>query len=119
MPRKIKTNATDETEVGNVILNYWESEPRWTKQKLLEELTAVLNLNGGQLKDVVLDVILDQDIDSDTRMVWIAVPTPDFKKNPSGNDPQTWKQYAAKFKQDEGTDAAKKLGGAVLFGCGR
>lgn len=117
MPRRIKPK-TNATAVGQVILDYWKSDPRWDRQRLRAELQNVLDLNGGQFRNVVFDVILDSEIDENTRMVWISVPTPDLKKNPSGSDPKDWKQYAAKFKA-EVPNAEEQLGSAVLFGCGR
>lgn len=116
--QKIKPK-TDEAAIGQVILNYWESDPQWTKQQLLDQLVQVLDLQGGDYRNVVVDVITDNDIDGTSRMVWISVPTPDLKIKNVGGGPTNWKDYSLKFKQDEGTDAAQKLGSAVLFGCGR
>src|SRR3954470_2045284 len=109
--RKVKPAPTKtEADIGQTILDYWESNPRWTRQQLLDKLAPLLDVAGGDKRNIVFDVIIDADIDATSRMVWISTPTPDITIN--GTGPQTWQAYSTKFKTDEGTTAAEKLGSA-------
>ncbi len=109
-------------DVGKAIFKLWEDAEKAGKSSLdkADVQTAfdglLDNKAAGGKKSVVFDFILDQEIDPDTRMVWICLPVPEADKG--GN---SWKQYVKKFKQDATADPKMydDLGKAALFGCGR
>jgi hypothetical protein len=110
MPKKIKTDLTFK-QIGEAIKNAWIAGAG-TKQIDRDALIAALDLQPGSgnadQKNVVYDFITDQEIDDDTRMVWICVPSPDTKGS--------WVTYANTFVSDQDLE---DLGKAALFGCGR
>lgn len=112
MPKKVKTSLSFK-QIGQKVKAAW-IDGAANKQIDRADLIANLNLQtpaeptGSGQKNIVYDLITDQEIDNDTRMVWITVPTPDTKGD--------WVTYANTFTSD---DDLESLGKAVLFGCGR
>jgi hypothetical protein len=121
----VKNNKKLE-DVGEAILNAWDkafsdnpTNPSIDRATLLQNLTSILDVTDAADtgKTIELDVVFDTDLDSTTRLVWLAIPTPDPD---TGDD---WGKYKQKFydnltKADK-KDKKRRLAEAVLFGCGR
>ncbi|MEE4187421.1 MAG: hypothetical protein V2I76_03110 [Roseobacter sp.] len=110
MAKKVKTNKTFK-QIGEALKAAWiagDSTREIDCNRLLEMLELEAEASTEVKKGVVFDIITDQDIDDETRMVWICIPSPDTKGS--------WADYADKFETDEDLE---DLGKAVLFGCGR
>jgi hypothetical protein len=109
MPKKVKTNLTY-LQIGQKVKEAWINV-KAAKQIDRDALVNAMQLQPGPgsatQKSVIFDVITDQEIDANTRMVWITVPTPDTTGD--------WEAYANGLTQSELED----LGKAVIFGCGR
>jgi hypothetical protein len=113
-------------DVGQVILDAWDAayaanstNPSIDRNTLLSNLAGVLDVSdtADTNKTIELDVVFDTDLTPTKRLVWLAIPTPD----PDAGD--DWDAYKQKFygnlpKADK-KDKKRRLGEAVLFGCGR
>ncbi|WP_192357574.1 hypothetical protein [Mesorhizobium mediterraneum] len=111
MSKKIGTNLTY-SQIGHKIVDIWRasaSQKKIDREAVIAEFQAHLNTGstGPDKKTIIYDVITDQEIDENTRMVWICVPSPDTKGS--------WVAYANSLSAQDIED----LGKAVLFGCGR
>lgn len=62
-----------------------------------------------------MGLIFDENLDSQTRFVWLAIPTPDVKRA-SGAD-ESWDAYIDREFRTQ--DRVEEMGESVLFGCGR
>ena len=110
MAKKVKTSKTFK-QIGEAIKAAWiagEADKQINRSSLLQAMDLQDSPGNMDQKNVVYDIITDQEIDADTRMVWICVPTPDTKGS--------WVTYANQFNTD---DELADLGKAALFGCGR
>ncbi len=123
MPRRVKPK-TNAKLIGKAIIELWKEnsgkgviDPKVAVAKLAPLLDLVgPRVGNRKKKDIVIDVIVDQDIDDNTRMIWLALPVPDVDIDTGSGQPvQTWEDYANSISDDD----AEKLGEAVLFGCGR
>ncbi|MBL8906229.1 MAG: hypothetical protein JNM20_06085 [Rhizobiales bacterium] len=113
-------------EIGEAIVIAWENAAanggEIDRKQLLSTLTGLLkpDAKNGRKRKVEFDLVFDNDIDDDTRMVWLAIPTPD-PKLVNGVE-ETWQTY---IDREFGAVGARKtkqledLADAVLFGCGR
>ena len=121
MGNKIKKTGTN-AQIGQLIVDAWKAakddmtEPFVIKRnKLMQDL---INNNyidpskntGGNNKKIVFDLVFDTDLDANTRLVWIAIPTPDAA--PTKMD---WENYINGLTNTD----IQKIGESVLFGCGR
>lgn len=120
------------TEIGKTIVEAWrkaidsgEDPQKWSamiRDYLRQSMASKLDGDhtNGRKRTVVYDFVFDEDLDDDTRLVWIAVPMPDPSANQedgSADKAQAWKKYIDdKFSSNSDYAA---LGRAVLFGCGR
>lgn len=81
--------------------------------------------NGKDRKTLMFDIVVDEDLDEDTRLVWITLPTPDLKFK-GGSNYEGWEDYMEKSlnynkntKKFNNDKELVKLTEAILFGCGR
>lgn len=121
MGNKIKKKKTD-LQIGKLIVQAWKDAKDSAvdpfvinRRDLIDELVNgnFIDTNpntGGNNKRIVIDVVFDSDLDANTRLVWIAIPTPDTAKTK-----QAWENYISNLSD---ADIAK-IGTSVLFGCGR
>jgi hypothetical protein len=125
---------TGSRDVGNIIFRAWgraieearetKSKPvidrEWVMGQLHKLFDASASLDGKKRREVVFDVVYDQDLDDTTRLVWICIPTPDTEIQ-GGDD--TWEKWKASYYDNlsdkEKEEKEKALGTACLFGCGR
>jgi hypothetical protein len=110
MAKKVKTTKSFK-QISEALKAAWiagDGAKEIDCSRLLETLELESEASTEAKKAVVYDIITDQDIDDDTRMVWICIPSPDTKGS--------WADYADQFQTDEDLE---DLGKAVLFGCGR
>lgn len=103
--------------IGEIIVMYWrevlEAGNQFDRMELRRRLEAVLEPQnpGKGVSRVRVEVVVDQDLDATTRLVWIAVPSPD------PDNPAQWRRYIEDFEGDPAN--LETLGRSVLFGCGR
>jgi hypothetical protein len=120
-------NGKSARDVGQAIYAAWKdaidnNSTTIDRVKLKTALDGLLDKTdkGDTDRTIEYDFVFDTNLDATTRLVWIAIPTPDVEK--SGlND--TWDKYK-KANYDNLPKSVKKtlekeLGEAVLFGCGR
>ena len=84
MPKKIKTDLTFK-EIGEAIKSAWiagAGDKQINRDNLIAALDLQPNVGSSDQKNIVYDFITDQEIDDNTRMVWICVPSPDTKGRP-------------------------------------
>jgi hypothetical protein len=125
---KLKSKEGNEL-VGKAIFDAWDhaiksnpEAPAIDREALIANLTEIFDLEEKERKGkkIEFDVVFDTDLDEDTRLVWISIPTPDVDL-PGGNDTwEKWKQdYYDKLSPAEKKKKQSELGAAVLFACGR
>ena len=110
MAKKVKTTKTFK-QIGEAIKAAWiagDTNKQIDRESLLQALELEDSPGSSDQKNVVYDIITDHDLDANTRMVWICIPSPDTKGS--------WTNYANQFDTDE---KLADLGKAALFGCGR
>ena len=110
MAKKVNTSKSFK-EIGEAIKAAWkagDTNKRIDRDASIQALALEETPAETGKKAVVYDVIIDQDIDDQTRMVWICIPSPDTTGS--------WVSYADGFNTDE---ELEQLGMAALFGCGR
>ena len=118
---KTGKNAKD---VAKTVFKHWKKaiDANTTyidRTALITDLLDILDVNqeAGTGKKTQLDIVLDGDLDSQTRLVWLAIPTPDPK---IGDD---WKKFKKQYYDDLNlTDQGNlemALGTSLLFGCGK
>lgn len=115
--------------VGRAIFNAWEAaikanpeSPKIDRQALVAALKGIFDTEdrGKSGKRIEVDVVFDTDLDDNTRLVWISIPTPDVAGAATGAAWQTWKEeYYDNLTPAEQEQKEEELGAAVLFGCGR
>jgi hypothetical protein len=111
------TPRTSERDIGNLIVAYWrevlEAGGQFDRMELRQRLQNALEPEnrGKRVPRVRVEVVVDQDLDDTTRLVWIAVPSPDL------DTPADWRRFVEEYERDE--DKLLTLGKSVLFGCGR
>jgi hypothetical protein len=114
--------------IGSSIINAWKDafaanpdNPRIDRHKLISDLKKHLLLDDtgaeGNQRRVELDVVVDSDLDQNTRLVWLAIPTLDVPKGIKNFD--EWLDDYFKRTGKKPDKYAEELGGAVLFGCGK
>jgi hypothetical protein len=132
-------NARDENDVerikegnklvGKAIFNAWaqaiESNPKAPvidRRALIASLSQILDLEdtGRSGKTIEFDLVFDSDLDANTRLVWLSIPTPETEGIGGRTTWEEWKRdYYDNLSPSEKEDKEEKLGGAMLFGCGR
>ena len=115
--------------IGQAIFRAWdrairenEKNPVIDREALIAELKEFLDLEDTSYnkKKIEIDLVFDTDLDEDTRLVWIAIPTPDAGGGGTFDTWQKWKEdYYDNKEPPEKDEKEDKLGEAVLFGCGR
>lgn len=111
-------------DLAKIVFKHWKkaidgNNTYIDRNDLITDLLGVLDLadEAGTGKKVQLDIVFDGDLDSQTRLVWLAIPTPD----PVLGD--NWGKFKKKYYDDKNTAGKEaveeELGKAVLFGCGR
>lgn len=136
MPRKIHTNANKIKTLAKKIGEIYKKaavDPNHVidRAEIVDAIDkAMLSKNksgkfpNATLKTLMFDVVVDEDLDENTRLIWLTLPTPDLKDSGSGYE--DWADYmegslnynktTKKFNDD---DELIKLTEAILFGCGR
>jgi hypothetical protein len=120
MGNKVKKKKSD-MEIGKLIVKAWKQAAQSTaepfvidRRALIEDLSMdYLDTNkntGGNNNRIVIDVVFDTDLDGETRLVWIAIPTPDTAKTK-----EAWEDYINRLTPAQ----IQQIGNSVLFGCGR
>lgn len=115
--------------IGQAIFRAWqkaiqenEGNPVIDRKALIAELSEFLDLTDTSYnkKKIEIDLVFDTDLDENTRLVWISIPTPDAGGGGSYSDWQQWKQdYYDNLSPSDREKKEEELGQAVLFGCGR
>lgn len=118
MGKATRKPGVTEHRIGQIIVSYWREvlgppKGQFDRVELARRLQAVLEPenSGKGVSRVRVEVVVDQDLDDTTRLVWIAVPTPD------PDNPAEWRRYIDDFEGD--ATNLETLGRSVLFGCGR
>jgi len=121
MGNKIKKKKSD-LDIGKLIVKAWtNAKDSMTDPFVINRKDLIDTLvnggfvdtganTGGNNKRIVIDVVFDTDLNDQTRLVWIAIPTPDTAKTKPA-----WEAYINSLS----TSDIKKIGTSVLFGCGR
>jgi len=121
MGNKVRKRRSDR-QIGDLIVQAWRDAANSAVDPFVIDRRALIeNLingnyvdtgrnTGGNNKRIVLDVVFDTDLDNDTRLVWIAIPTPD-----TGRTKVDWDRYINNLTPTD----IEKIGTSVLFGCGR
>jgi len=121
MGNKIKKKKSD-LQIGKLIVQAWRDakdsagDPFVINRKdLIDKLITGNYIDpshntGGNNKRIVFDIVFDTDLDGTTRLVWIAIPTPD-----TGKSKPEWEAYINSLTNAD----IEKLGSSVLYGCGR
>lgn len=127
---RIQIKSGEEEAFGKDIFDAWQAaidvdpvNPVIDRTALATKLRAHLNLNEPNTKrQIEIDLVFDTDLNETTRLVWLAIPTPDTDITGLGPD-DTWKKFKKKYFDDESDskkkDKKKGLASGVLFGCGR
>jgi len=115
--------------IGQAIIQAWDEAIRRDKEnpvldraKLLETIKDFIDLEDFRYnkKKIEIDLVFDTDLDENTRLVWISIPTPDVGAGGRFNTWQDWKNdYYDRHSGDVQAQKEEELGQAVLFGCGR
>lgn len=115
--------------VGKAIFNAWAQaiennpkEPVIDRRALIASLSEILDLEdkGRSGKTIEFDVVFDSDLDANTRLVWISVPTPETEGIGGRTTWADWKRdYYDNLSQADKEKKEEQLGNAMLFGCGR
>src|SRR6266850_962366 len=107
---KVAIIAGQEEAFAEKIFDAWQAAsvanplaPVIDRAALKANLTPLLDLTdqAGTGKNIEFDLVFDTDLDSTTRLVWLAIPTPDPL---IGED---WKKFKKKYIDDLGTTAKK------------
>jgi hypothetical protein len=114
--------------IGQAIFKAWdaaiEKNPR---APVIDREALIKDLNGlfatedmsYNKKRIEIDIVFDTDLDENTRLVWLSIPTPDVG-GPGLETWQKWKEdYYDNKSPSEKQEKEEELGKAVLFGCGR
>ncbi|HUE45978.1 MAG TPA: hypothetical protein VMO81_06985 [Aestuariivirgaceae bacterium] len=127
MPNKVRFRGPNSAQaIGEIIIQAWEEANNSIDNIVVEDLRgdilAELNPNEQAQTGRVVEVglIFDENLSSQTRFVWLAIPTPDVRR--SGGSDEGWRVYIDRvFGRRGNRNAAEvtKLGESVLFGCGR
>ena len=138
MARKIHTNKPKIEKLAKDIGEIYKAaanDPNHVidRQAVVQAIEAAIisndrsteNPGSKDRKTLMFDVVVDEDLDANTRLVWITLPTPDLKfKGASGYE--SWKDYMKKnLKYNTTTntfdnyDKLEELTEFILFGCGR
>lgn len=133
--RKIKDVKDEENMregnrlIGKAIFNAWDlayknnpENPTIDRRALIASLSQIFDLEdtGRSGKTIEFDVVFDTDLDANTRLVWISVPTPETEGIAGRTTWAEWKRdYYDNLSPSEKEEKEEKLGGAMLFGCGR
>lgn len=138
MGRKIHTNKKKVKELAGKIGEVYKkalADPNHTidRDELVKAIECAMiskdksesNPNSKDRKTLMFDVVVDEDLDEHTRLVWITLPTPDVKYK-GNNKYEDWEDYmkdnldwdknAGDFKD---TKKLEELTEFILFGCGR
>ena len=115
--------------VGKAIFNAWEAAikanpkaPEIDRRALISTLNSLFDTEdkGRSGKKIEFDVVFDTDLDDQTRLVWLSIPTPDIDSAGGQDSWEKWKeQYYDNLSDAEKEEKEEQLGTAVLFGCGR
>jgi hypothetical protein len=123
--RKDKNNRL----LGQAIFQAWDQAikenpkaPTIDRRALIARLNDIFDLEdtGRSGKKIEFDVVFDTDLDANTRLVWISVPTPETEGIGGRTTWEEWKRdYYDNLSPSEQADKEEQLGKALLFGCGR
>jgi hypothetical protein len=133
--RKVKDAKDEENTregnrlIGKAIFNAWDlayknnpENPTIDRRALIASLSQILDLEdtGRSGKTIEFDVVFDTDLDANTRLVWISVPTPETEGIGGRTTWAEWKRdYYDNLSQADKEKKEEDLGHAMLFGCGR
>lgn len=116
-------------QLGRAVFSAWDmaiknnpKAPVVDRKALIASLSQILDIEdkGRSGKTIEFDVVFDSDLDANTRLVWISVPTPETEGIGGRTTWEEWKRdYYDNLSQSEKDDKEEKLGHAMLFGCGR
>ena len=115
--------------IGKAIFNAWEAAiksnpkaPAIDRRALTASLRELLDLEdkGSSGKTIEFDVVFDTDLDANTRLVWLSIPTPETEGIGGRVSWEEWKRdYYDTLTDEEKEKKEEELGTALLFGCGR
>jgi hypothetical protein len=115
--------------LGKAIFNAWEQAiksnpkaPVIDRRALIASLSQIFDLEdqGRSGKTIEFDVVFDSDLDANTRLVWLSVPTPETEGIGGRTTWEEWKRdYYDNLSQADKDKKEEELGHAMLFGCGR
>lgn len=115
--------------VGKAIFNAWDSAiknnpeaPVIDRRALIASLSELMDLKdtGKSGRTIEFDVVFDTDLDANTRLVWLSIPTPETEAIGGRDTWAKWKQdYYDNLTPEEKAKKEEELGHATLFGCGR
>ncbi|NJM29257.1 MAG: hypothetical protein HC855_03260 [Rhizobiales bacterium] len=128
---KFKDGDEGNAAIGKLIFDSWSAaieknpdRPVIDRAALSKAVSEVVNTNDrvNTSKTIQVDFVFDTDLDENTRLVWIAVPTPDVDE-PSKGGATTWSAWKQRYYDDLPPDERRKkdieMGRACLQGCGR
>lgn len=114
-------------KLGQAIFAAWDAAiktnpkaPVIDRSALITSLNDILDLEdkGKSGKKIEYDFVFDTDLDANTRLVWLSIPTPET--NNGGGTWDDWKRdYYDNLPPDEKEKKEEELGDAILYGCGR
>ncbi len=115
--------------IGKAIFNAWDAAiksnskaPVIDRGALTASLSELLDLEdkGRSGKTIEFDVVFDTDLDANTRLVWLCIPTPETEGIGGRDTWEKWKNdYYDNLTDEEKEKKEEELGTALLFGCGR
>lgn len=114
--------------IGQAIFRAWDramkenpEAPVIDRKALIAEISPLIDFEDRSYnkKKIEIDIVFDTDLDENTRLVWLSIPTPDA----GGAGLETWERWKRDYYDNHSPEdrerKEKDLGTAVLFGCGR
>lgn len=122
-------NEENRRLLGQAIFQAWDmaykenpKAPTIDRRALISKLSDFFDLEdtGRSGRKIEFDVVFDSDLDANTRLVWISIPTPETEGIGGGQAWDDWKRdYYDNLPADQKAEKEEELGKALLFGCGR
>jgi hypothetical protein len=122
---KNPNDPNNNKNLAKIVFKHWKKAidangTNIDRTELINDLLGILDVNeeAGTGRKTQLDVVFDSNLDAQTRLVWLAIPTPDPKMG------ENWKEFKKRYYDDlvvQGTEGPleEALGTSLLFGCGK